>query len=55
MKDASKVAMHFVCTSLKPYMIDAQVYSSHLETLGAEEIDRHEFIDIVQSRITCSR
>ncbi|RKZ59257.1 MAG: leucyl/phenylalanyl-tRNA--protein transferase, partial [Gammaproteobacteria bacterium] len=27
MKDASKVAVHFVCTTIKPYMIDAQVYS----------------------------
>jgi len=55
MKDASKVAVHFVCTSIKPYMIDAQVYSSHLETLGAEEIERSEFIDIVQSRINHTR
>ncbi len=55
MKDASKVAVHFVCTTIKPYMIDAQVYSSHLETLGAEEIDRHEFVDIVQSKINHTR
>ena len=25
-KDASKIAIHHVCTSLKPYLIDAQVY-----------------------------
>ena len=50
MKDASKTAMHYLCTSLKPYLIDAQVYSDHLATLGAVEIDRSEFIKIIKDR-----
>ncbi len=49
--DASKAAMHYLCTIVKPYLIDAQVYSKHLETLGAEEIDRHDFSCIVNSRL----
>ena len=50
-KDASKVAMHFLCTSIKPFLVDAQVYSEHLESLGAEEIKRSNFTDIVMSRM----
>lgn len=54
MHDASKVAMHYLCTVIKPYLIDAQVYSGHLKSLGAEEIDRRDFIKIVKdhSRLT---
>ena len=50
-KDASKVAMHYLCTSIKPFLVDAQVYSEHLESLGAEEIKRSDFTDIVMSRM----
>ena len=53
-QDASKLAMHYACTRIKPYMIDAQVYSKHLETLGAEEIDRSEFSRLVKSRLKYS-
>jgi leucyl/phenylalanyl-tRNA--protein transferase len=48
MKDASKVAMHYLCTTIKPFLIDAQVYSEHLATLGAEEIDRTEFCRLIK-------
>ena len=51
MKDASKVAMHYLCTSIKPFLVDAQVYSDHLQSLGAEEIDRNDFTDIVATRL----
>ncbi len=44
MKDASKVAMHHLCTVIKPTLVDAQVYSKHLATLGAIEITRADFI-----------
>lgn len=44
MKDASKVAMHHLCTEIKPSLVDAQVYSEHLATLGAEEITRAAFL-----------
>ena len=50
MKDASKVAMHHLCTSIKPFLVDAQVYSEHLATLGAEEIDRETFIQYINER-----
>ena len=47
MKDASKVAMFHLCSEIKPFLVDAQVHSRHLETLGAEVIDRQDFIDII--------
>ncbi len=50
-KDASKVAMHYLCTSIKPFIVDAQVYSEHLESLGAEEIERSDFTDIILTRL----
>jgi len=50
MKDASKVAMHYLCTIIKPYMVDAQVYSGHLQSLGAEEIDRRDFVALISAR-----
>lgn len=43
-KDASKVAMVHLCQNHKLRLIDAQVYSDHLETLGARCIDRYDFI-----------
>jgi leucyl/phenylalanyl-tRNA--protein transferase len=47
-KDASKVAMFHLCSEIKPFLIDAQVDSRHLQTLGAEVIDRQDFIDIIK-------
>ena len=44
MKDASKVAMYHICKAIKPRLIDAQIESEHLLSLGAEMIDRHDFI-----------
>ena len=49
MKDASKVAMFHLCTEIKPFLVDAQVHSRHLETLGAEVIDRQDFVDIIRT------
>jgi len=54
MKDASKVAMFYVCTTVKPFLIDAQVYSDHLQTLGAEEIDRSDFTNLIKSHLSHS-
>ena len=42
--DASKVALEYLCNTLKPKLIDVQVYSKHMERLGAEMIPRTEFI-----------
>lgn len=49
MKDASKFAMYYLCTEIKPFLVDAQVYSGHLQTLGAEKIPREKFIELVKS------
>ena len=54
MKDASKVAMYYMCFTVKPFLIDAQVVSDHLQTLGAEEINRSEFTDLVKSHLNRS-
>ncbi len=50
-QDASKTAMYYVCTTIKPYLIDTQVYSDHLATLGAEEIDRSDFTSLIKSHL----
>lgn len=49
MKNASKVAIHHICTRIKPYMIDAQVHSEHLTSLGAQDIARDKFLGIIQA------
>jgi len=51
MQDASKVAMHHICTSIQPYFVDAQVRSEHLISLGAEEIERQLFTDTIRNRL----
>ncbi len=48
-RDASKVAMFHLCTQIKPSLVDAQVYSEHLATLGAEEINREDFIEHIDT------
>jgi len=43
--DASKVALEYLCNTIKPRLIDVQVYSAHMERLGAEMIPRSKFIE----------
>lgn len=46
--DASKLAFNFLCEQLKAWrfeMIDCQVSSAHLLTLGAQEIPRQQFLE----------
>lgn len=43
-KDASKVALFYICNTIKPRLIDAQVESEHLLSLGAEMISRDDFL-----------
>jgi leucyl/phenylalanyl-tRNA--protein transferase len=43
--DASKVALEYLCNSVKPKLIDVQVYSKHMERLGAEMIPRRRFLE----------
>ena len=48
--DASKVGFHFLVEKLKLEnykLIDCQMYTSHLERLGAKEIPRDEFLKIL--------
>lgn len=45
--DASKVALEYLCHTIKPKLIDVQVHSEHMESLGAELIDRNKFIELV--------
>jgi len=51
MQDASKVAMHHICTKIRPYFVDAQVSSEHLLSLGAEEIERQLFTETIRDRL----
>lgn len=47
-KDASKLALHHICTEMQPRLIDAQVHSPHLESIGAEMIDREVFLRLIR-------
>jgi leucyl/phenylalanyl-tRNA--protein transferase len=46
--DASKVALEYLCNSVRPKLIDVQVFSKHMESLGAELIPRERFIDYLK-------
>ncbi len=46
--DASKVALVHLCATVKPKLIDVQVYSKHMESLGAEMIPRSKFIEYLE-------
>jgi len=46
-RDSSKIALVALCQQLERWgfeLIDCQIYSEHLSSLGAEEIDRKDFI-----------
>ncbi|CAM3976173.1 leucyl/phenylalanyl-tRNA--protein transferase [Campylobacter hepaticus] len=51
-KNASKIAMIELCKLLKPYdfIIDCQIYNKHLEFMGAKNIPRKEFLDILKQK-----
>lgn len=49
--NASKVAFVFLCKQLEKWgykLIDCQVYTAHLESLGAKMISRKKFITLIQ-------
>lgn len=51
-RDSSKLALVALCQQLSIWgfsLIDCQVYSNHLASLGAEQVDRDEFIQLVTS------
>lgn len=55
MSNSSKAAFITLCKLLeeKDYlMIDCQVYTEHLESLGAISISRHEFLELVEKGIS---
>ncbi len=50
-KDASKVAFYHLCNQAEQNgikLIDCQVYNEHLASLGAKEISRDEYFDILK-------
>jgi len=50
--DASKVAFAFLARQLSAWgfvLIDCQVHSPHLASLGAEQISRREFVDYLEA------
>ncbi len=51
--DASKVALEYLCNTVRPKLIDVQVYSKHMERLGAEMIPRIRFMEYLN--IFCER
>lgn len=53
--NASKVAFEYMCRTLSQnnfLVVDCQIHNSHLESLGAKEIPRSEFLDIVKKAIS---
>lgn len=55
--DASKVAFTYLCRQLEKWqfkLIDCQVYTSHLESLGAYLIPRNEFTSLLQKYTSVS-
>jgi leucyl/phenylalanyl-tRNA---protein transferase len=45
--NASKLALITLCRSLNFRMIDCQMHTPHLESMGAEYISREEYLDIL--------
>jgi leucyl/phenylalanyl-tRNA--protein transferase len=45
--NASKLALITLCSSLDIQMIDCQMHTPHLESMGAEFISREEYLDIL--------
>lgn len=46
--NASKFALIFLCTNFSYKLIDCQVYTPHMESMGAEMILLNDFLDIIQ-------
>ncbi len=45
--NASKIALIWLCKNLNLQLIDCQIYSQHLQSLGAETISRQYFMEIL--------
>ncbi len=46
--NASKVALIWLCENAKIKMIDCQVYTDHLDSMGARMIEREDFLNYLQ-------
>ena len=52
--NASKIALIYLCNTKNYDMIDCQVYTSHMKTMGARFIPREEFLELVRKNgINC--
>lgn len=52
--DASKIALYYLCEQLKAWrfeLIDCQISSDHLTTLGARNLSRAAFLDALASAV----
>jgi leucyl/phenylalanyl-tRNA--protein transferase len=49
--NASKTALIWLCTTGKYNLIDCQVYTEHLESMGARMISREEYIGVLHKTI----
>ena len=47
--NASKLAFIHLVRSKNYALIDCQIYNKHLESLGAKEVDRDTFLNILKS------
>jgi leucyl/phenylalanyl-tRNA--protein transferase len=47
--NASKAALVFLCQHEQYWLIDCQMHTEHLESMGAQFIDRTDYLDILQS------
>lgn len=55
MSNASKAAFITLCKKLEEQgytMVDCQVYTEHLESLGAVNISREKFLELVEEGIS---
>ena len=48
--NASKAALIWLCRNTAFHMIDCQVYTKHLESLGAELISREEYLNFLNKK-----
>jgi len=49
--NASKVALAHLCNSGSYSLIDCQLYTSHLESMGARMISRKDYLDVLKSEL----
>ena len=47
--NASKLAFIHLAKNKEYTLIDCQIYNEHLESLGAKEVDRSTFLEILKS------